>query len=447
MKPGAIRFAIVLGIVSLMSILFTQVLWIQKSLEVQQKAIEIQDNRQVLNQKHFIEQVHIALRNVLQQISKDHSDHSDLYGAVKQVSANYFIVDINEELHPFYLENLLKRELYAQNISTDFQYGIYDCFTDSIAYGDLITFTPEATFESKGRTRTGFELENLKWTNDGHYFTVHFPFVGDDLSKIESETLSRRWYMLFFLGLPLMFFGYSIFVILRQKRIAEVKNDFINNMTHELKTPISTIGLSSEMLLRGTVKEIEAVQKYASIIHKENLRLQNLVEKVLNIAKMDMEKIEISISTLSMHEILEEICETILFIHENDDVVFNFDLQAQNDRIKGDAIHITNIVNNLIDNAMKYSKDAPFVTLRSFNENNQFCIEISDQGVGIKKEDIKLIFDKFYRVSTGNLHNVKGFGLGLYYVQIIVNAHRGKIDIRSSFGKGTTVKVCFPLTK
>lgn len=445
MKPGAIRFVIVLGIVSMLSILVTQVIWIQKSLDLQEKAIAIQDKRQILNQEHFIEQVHIALRNVLQQISNDHSDHSDLYGAVKQVSSNYFIVDINEELHPFYLESLLKRELYAQNISTDFQYGIYDCFTDSIAYGDLITFTPEATFESKGRTRTGFELENIKWTNDGHYFTVHFPFVEDDLTKIESESFSSRWYMLFLVALPLVFFGYSISVIIRQKRIAEVKNDFINNMTHELKTPISTIGLSSEMLLRGTVKDFEGVTRYAGIIHKENLRLQNLVEKVLNIAKMDIDKIELSVTEIQMHEMLDEVCETILFIHEQDNVVFDYKLEAEHDVLKGDYIHLTNIVNNLIDNAMKYSEDVPIVTLRTFNENNYFCIEISDHGIGIKKEELKLIFDKFYRVSTGNLHNVKGFGLGLYYVFIIIEAHHGKIDVRSSIGKGTTFKISLPL--
>ena len=445
MKPRSVRFVVILGLFSMMSFLFTQVLWIQKTVDLQRKAKEIQDKREKLNLKHFTEQVQISLRNVLMQISKDHSDESDLYGAVRQVSTNYYIVDINEELHPYYLENLLKREFYAQNVQTDFQYGIYDCFTDSIAYGDLITFTPGESFESKGRTRTGFSLENMHWSRDGHYFTVHFPYVEDDLVKLDAPEFTYKWYMVFIIALPLVFFGYSVSMILRQKRIAEVKNDFINNMTHELKTPISTIGLSSEMLLRGSIKDEEGVQRYANIIYKENNRLQNLVERVLNIAKLDKDKIQLTLTEIDMHELLEELQETFQFAYENVDAVFMGQLEAQNYMIKGDMIHISNIMNNLFENAIKYSKGAPVVTVRTYNEFNSFCVEITDQGIGMRKEDLPMIFDKFYRVSTGNVHDVKGFGLGLYYVKIVVEAHGGDIEVRSTFGKGTTFLIRLPI--
>ena len=445
MKPRSVRFVVILGLFSMLSFLFTQVLWIQKTVDLQRKAKEIQDKREKLNLKHFTEQVQISLRNVLMQISKDHSDESDLYGAVRQVSTNYYIVDINEELHPYYLENLLKREFYAQNVQTDFQYGIYDCFTDSIAYGDLITFTPGESFESKGRTRTGFSLENMHWSRDGHYFTVHFPYVEDDLVKLDTPEFTYKWYMVFIIALPLVFFGYSVSMILRQKRIAEVKNDFINNMTHELKTPISTIGLSSEMLLRGSIKDEEGVQRYANIIYKENNRLQNLVERVLNIAKLDKDKIQLTLTEIDMHELLEELQETFQFAYENMDAVFMGQLEAQNYMIKGDMIHISNIMNNLFENAIKYSKGAPVVTVRTYNEFNSLCVEITDQGIGMRKEDLPMIFDKFYRVSTGNVHDVKGFGLGLYYVKIVVEAHGGDIDVRSTFGKGTTFLIRLPI--
>lgn len=445
MKPRSIRFVIILGLFSMLSFLFTQVLWMQKTVDLQRKAKEIQDKRESLNLKHFTERVHISLRNVLLQISEDHSDESDLYGAVRQVSTNYYIVDINEELHPFYLENLLKREFYAQNIQTDFQYGIYDCFTDSIAYGDLISFTPGESFESKGRERTGFQLENMYWSKDGHYFTVHFPYVEDDLVKLDAPEFTYKWYMVFIIALPLVFFGYSVSLILRQKRIAEVKNDFINNMTHELKTPISTIGLSSEMLLRGTVTEQEGIQRYANIIYKENKRLQNLVERVLKIAKLDKDKLELTVSEIDMHELFEEMQETFHYAYENVDAVFKTQLEAQDYVIKGDMIHITNIMNNLFENAIKYSENSPVITLRTYNEFNKFCVEITDQGIGIRKEDLPMIFDKFYRVSTGNVHNVKGFGLGLYYVKIVVEAHEGDIDVHSTYGKGTTFIIRLPL--
>ncbi len=445
MNPKAIRLVIILGLVAMLSVLFTQVVWIQKTIDLQNKAKAIQEKRQSLNQKHFTEQVNIALRNVLQQISIDHSDESDLYGAVRQVSMNYFIVDINEELHPFYLETLLKREFYGQNIQTDFRYGIYDCFTDSIAYGDLIEFTLGQSFSSKGGEREGFKLQDIHWANDGHYFTVHFPYIDDELNKVTGQEFTWKWYMLFVVALPLVFFSYAVSVILKQKRIAEVKNDFINNMTHELKTPISTIGLSSEMLLRGSVKDQEGVLRYANIIYKENKRLENLVERVLKIAKLDKDKVELTISEIDMHELLEEMQETFQFVHESEDGVFEAELNAQNHFIMGDMMHISNIMNNLFENAVKYSAGPPVVKVKTFNEFDYLCVEISDEGIGMKKEDLPLIFDKFYRVSTGNVHDVKGFGLGLYYVKIVVEAHDGLIEVRSTLDKGTTFKISLPL--
>jgi len=436
---------IVLGVISLASILMIQGIWINKTITVQQTDIAIQEKEDSLDHKHFAEQVHIALRNVLEKISTVQSDSSELYGAVKQVSDNYFSVDINEELHPYYLETLLKREFYSQNVHRDFQYGIYDCFTDSIVFGNLIKFDKTSLYAPASDTLAGITSEKLSWKKDGHYFTVYFPGIQNKHKHFEDGGISPWWYMAMIVIFVLLFFGFAIAVIIRQKRLSEVKNDFINNMTHELKTPISTIGLSSEMLLRGDFsEEPEKIKKYAGVIFKENKRLQNQVERVLNVAKMDKDKLVLSKEQLDVHEIIEEAKDNFEFNQLTHGGKIELVLDATNFTVNADPVHIANVIYNLLDNAVKYCQTEPDIVVRSWNEKKGLIIEIGDNGIGIKRDDLKQIFEKFYRVPTGNLHNVKGFGLGLYYVKLIIEEHNGTIDVKSNFGKGTTFRIYLP---
>jgi two-component system phosphate regulon sensor histidine kinase PhoR len=234
--------------------------------------------------------------------------------------------------------------------------------------------------------------------------------------------------------------------MIRQKRLSEIKNDFINNMTHELKTPISTIALSSEMILKGDfTADREKFYRYVGIIHKENKRLEDQVERVLNVAKLDQEKIILKKTALNMHELLEEAKENFTLNQLGNGVAINLKLDAVEPIIYADSVHITNVIYNLLDNAIKYCEMDPKITINTDNKNSGFLIEISDNGIGIKKEDIKMIFDKFYRVPTGNLHNVKGFGLGLFYVKLIVEEHFGKIEVKSKIGEGTTFTIWLPM--
>jgi len=440
-----INAVVVLGIISLASILVVQMVWMRKTIAIQQTNIAIQEKEDSLNLKQFSEQAHIALRNVLEEISTSKSDSSDLYGAVKQIRTNYFVVDINEELHPFYLETLLKRQFYEQSLNQDFQYGIYDCFSDSIVFGNLIKFSKTTGYAPASDTVVGITSAKLPWKTDGHYFTVIFPQVMARTISEPAELISPWVYVTIIVVLVMIFFGYTITVILRQKRLSEVKTDFINNMTHELKTPISTIGLSSEMLMRSDFSnDPEKLQRYASIIYKENKRLEHQVERVLNVAQLDKEELTLKKEAVDVHELLIEAKENFDINQLDQGGSIQLDLQAETSAVNADPVHITNVVYNLLDNAVKYCDTKPQIKVKTTNDKKGIVLEISDNGIGIKREDLKMIFDKFFRVPTGNLHNVKGFGLGLYYVKLIIESHGGKIEVKSKPGEGTIFTVSLP---
>ena len=446
MNRKTINSVIIIGLISLMSILFVQYYWIKKTVAAQEKDVAIQQKEDSLNMKQFSEEVHISLRNVLQSISTRYSDRSDLFGAVRQVKPNYFSVDIHEELNPFYLETLLIREFYEHNIHQDFQYGIYDCFSDSIVFGNLIHFSKDTLFAQVTDSTKEIKIPKLKLNNSGHYFTVYFPNLITKSINPE-DALGSPWIlMLIVVSVVILFFAFAINIIVKQKRLSEIKNDFINNMTHELKTPIATIALSSDMLMRGDFsKDAEKLKRYASIIYKENKRLENQVERVLNVAKLDKDTLNLKKELFDMHDLIEEAKENFEFNQAEHGGQISLDLEAENFNIQADPVHISNVVFNLLDNAIKYCEVEPIILIKTKNERNGFVCEITDNGIGIKREDSKLIFDKFYRVPTGNLHNVKGFGLGLYYVKIIIEQHGGNIQVKSSFGKGTTFIIWLPI--
>lgn len=443
MKNKSISTVIILGALSMLSILIIQLLWVGRTIETQKVSIAIQEKEDSLNLKEFQDHVHSSLMNVLATIQKKDGDNSDMYGAVRQISNNHFTVDFNEELQPFYLETLLKKEFYIQNIHRDFYYGIYDCFTDSIVLSNRVRYKKDSIYVTDVVSTDEITPEKLNLTKDGHYFTVYFPNL--ELGEIEPQNDYSPWiYLTLMLIVIAIFFAFSVTVIMRQYRLAEVKTDFINNMTHELKTPISTISLSAEMMMRLPEISAEQVLKYAGIIYKENKRLEHQVERVLNVAKLDKDQVVLNKDRFDINELLDEVKENFELHHFEKGGIINFELNASNHIIQADAVHLTNVIYNLLENAVKYCESVPNITIQTRNDKQGIWIEIEDNGIGIKKENLSLIFDKFYRVPTGNLHNVKGFGLGLYYVKLIVDAHGGKVNVKSTPGKGTTFSLFFP---
>ena len=444
MKRFRINAVIILGVLSLSSILLVQLLWVRKTIEIQSTSTAIQQKSDSLNLKEFSEQTNLALRNVLNVISSAIEDSSDQYGAIKQLNINQFKVDIIQELDPYYLETLLKKALYNQNIHEDFTFGIYDCFTNQLTFSKLYKFTDDSLYTLVNNNIIGLDSARLKLKNDGHYFTVFFPNVQNKLPQ-NTVFLSPWIYISTIVFLVLIFFGFSLATIIKQKRLSEVITDFINNMTHELKTPIATISLSSEMIMRlETDDDLEKAKKYAGIIFKENKRLETQVERVLNISTLDTENTTLNKKSLDFHELLVEVKDTFDFNQLANGGKILIENNASIFTIQADPIHITNVVYNLLDNAVKYCITKPFISITTKNERNYLVIEIKDNGIGIRKEDLKMIFDKFYRVSTGNIHDIKGFGLGLFYVKLIINEHSGSIDVKSKLGEGSTFTIKLP---
>ena len=444
MKRFRINAVIILGVLSLSSILLVQLLWVRKTIEIQSTSTAIQQKSDSLNLKEFSEQTNLALRNVLNVISNAIEDSSEHYGAIKQLNINQFKVDIIQELDPYYLETLLKKALYNQNIHEDFTFGIYDCFTNQLTFSKLYKFTDDSLYTLVNNNIIGLDSARLKLKNDGHYFTVFFPNVQNKLPQ-NTVFLSPWIYISTIVFLVLIFFGFSLATIIKQKRLSEVITDFINNMTHELKTPIATISLSSEMIMRlETDDDLEKAKKYAGIIFKENKRLETQVERVLNISTLDTENTTLNKKSLDFHELLVEVKDTFDFNQLANGGKILIENNASVFTIQADPIHITNVVYNLLDNAVKYCTTKPFISITTKNERNYLVIEIKDNGIGIRKEDLKMIFDKFYRVSTGNIHDIKGFGLGLFYVKLIINEHNGSIDVRSKVGEGSTFIIKLP---
>jgi two-component system phosphate regulon sensor histidine kinase PhoR len=234
-------------------------------------------------------------------------------------------------------------------------------------------------------------------------------------------------------------------IIFRQKKLSEMKTDFVNNMTHELKTPISSISLASQMLKDKTVMKNEQMFDHISqVIEDESKRLGFQVERVLQMAVLERGKVRMKVKELYINDLIKKVVNSFdLKVKDRNGIIISR-LKAKDDVIEGDEVHITNLIFNLLDNALKYTEDTPKLEITTENVNNGIEISVTDNGIGISRESQKHIFDQFYRVHTGNIHNVKGFGIGLSYVKCVVDEHQGKIRIKSDVGKGTTFYIYLP---
>ncbi len=348
---------------------------------------------------------------------------------------------IKEKINFVALRDLIAKALMDNNVFLNFEYAVKT--------GATYDYIPEDYLQN---------AENKK-----RYAKVLFPSEVSDISPKQSLLIvyfnsPNEFYSqdilkfivpaIILILILILCSAFTVYILFRQKKISKIKNDFINNMTHEFKTPISTISLASQMLKDQTLKTTpENINRYSTMISDESTRLSFQVEKILQMAVFDEVDMKLKLKTLQLNDIIEkqvpnfriniEKCNGAIFTH----------LAADLREIQADEVHISNIIANLLDNALKYSKEIPEITITTKNKNGSILLSIADNGIGIAKEDQKMIFERFYRVHTGNVHNIKGFGLGLSYVKKVIEAHKGTIEVESVLNKGSKFTITMPAKK
>ena len=422
MQPITFRIVILLATFSVLGLVGSQVFWTLKAVE--------------LNTERFDRQVESSLLSVGRALLGNASlDDSRLQQPVIKVRPDYWVVMVNDVIDANVLEHLLRQALIQRQITSNFEYAIYDCESKQLRYGDMVQLS---SLEHNDRVET---VRWPKWDQSAHYFGVYFPNRDDAvLAGLQSWILSSVGVVF-----VVFFFSFTVLTLVRQRRLSQIQRDFINNLAHEFKTPISTISLSAQGLTNfsGSLSE-ERVTKYAGVIRSEAGRLTEQVEKILNVAKTDEGALQLDKTTFSLSQLISQVCGQFAIPDNKQPTTILFHLPEQDVCIEADKLHITNVLYNLLDNAVKYGDAHNEIELTLTSSKQSVQLTIRDMGVGIPASERNKVFKKFFRVNTGNVVQARGFGLGLYYVRTIIDAHQGRIEVCKESGWSTTIKIVFP---
>lgn len=394
MKSRHFRLLALLGILSILSVAILQFFWFRQAFNTRKKEFELR--------------VFESLREVAEEIFAYNGQTNQDYYPIEQLSENYFVVMINDRIELRLLDELLKREFQERYIHSPYTYTIYDCASDRLVYGR------ESTSEAD-------ELALPRWDKDQYYFGVYFPEMKRSLISGMEE-----WFLLSaILLLVLVFFGFSLFVIFRQKRLAEVQKDFVNNLTHELKTPLSSIKLTSEALIKKPGMDDKSLQ-YLEIIGHEAQKLQRQIENILEQAKGEKGGFELRREKVEFGKFINAILYRFN-LSNSKKVQFETEFDSEQSHILIDPLHMEHVFHNLLDNVAKYGTEKPKLKIKTRKLGNRLIITWKDDGAGIPKKYRKRIFSPFFRIIEKDTDDKKGFGLGLHYVKNVINAHKGKI--------------------
>jgi len=341
-----------------------------------------------------------------------------------------------EKLSGGQIEAILSEKLVERGVKMPFEYAVYEEGKQPIFHSEQFN-----EFEDCRYFRTSLFPGSVY--NQRTFVSVYFPAEGLNLRKSMGIMGGSSLLITLFI---ITMFSLALYIIFKQKRLSELKNDFVNNMTHELKTPISTISLASQMLNDRSIPDAQKnLGQISRIIQAESKQLGYQVERVLQMAIFDHGQLKLKSEEVDIHDLIENVAQNFLLQMDKRGGKLEFLPEAEQAEVKGDPMHLTNVISNLLENAMKYTGRTPEITISTSNEEGMVILSVADNGIGISKEDQKRIFDKFYRVPTGNVHNVKGFGLGLSYVKLIVEQHGGKIHLKSEPNKGSHFNIHLPL--
>ncbi|MFY7757125.1 MAG: sensor histidine kinase [Flavobacterium stagni] len=402
--------------IATLGILVAQLLWTNQAFN--------------LEEKKFTQKTHIALLEVVKKLYEGKGSELPSNNPVEKVANDYYIVNVENDFQPDILEFYLKSEFAKMNITTDFEYAMYNCQSDEMVYGNYVSFTD--------RKPTSHTVYFPKHKNLVYYFAVRFP---NETTYLLSSL--RFWFILSFaLMIVLFVYVYSIYTIIQQKKYSELQRDFINNMTHEFKTPLSSILLASSYLNKqDAIRDNKKLHDYTEIIINQSKKLNHHIEKVLNIAKSDESPLALQPEKLQLLPLLEEAADSIRL--KNDQLVVS--INANRDyTIEADRFHFSNIIYNLIDNSVKYCDITPNIQITVNEDRNGLRLDFSDNGIGVAPKNLNLIFDKFYRVADKKSNEVNGFGLGLFYVKKICTQHQWKISAQNNKEQGLTISIQIP---
>lgn len=471
MNKNVIWAIIIVMTIALLGIAVTQYIWIKAQVDLDEKnfgnqVISAMNSVKTLLQEdtespEFVTSFYTKkkkslfglendkLSKLLSPKSANFSLHSmELASMMRDLYAS----DLLESINKANLDRYIDEELKDRGIDLTYDYGVY-----SNKQGGFLIRNGIFAVQVGDNERS--DIKENEGLNDTPYKVQLFNDEEGSPGYLKIFFSAKRSYLwikvipsllssLLFTGLVLLCFAYTIFIIFRQKKVSSMKTDFINNMTHEFKTPIATISLATDSITNSAVINNEdRIRRFATIIKQENKRMLNQVEKVLQMAKMDKEDFDLKLTQVNINDVVTQAAENTRLKVIKREGTLTAHLEAKNPSIEADLTHISNIVHNLLDNAEKYSAEKPIINITTRNNKEGVLVEVKDNGIGMKKENVKHIFDKFYRVHTGNRHDVKGFGLGLSYVKALITAHKGTIKVTSEMGKGSVFTIFLPFSQ
>lgn len=419
MKFNRLNLIILIGLFAIVGVIVMQLLMLNKAFNFERN--------------EYREKIYFALQDVVTRIYKDNETTLPISNQVKKVADDYYLVNVNDVFDSKILAYYLKTEFKKVRLELDFEYAIYDCATDEMVYGNYASF---------GNQTAGFNTDYFKKKDDlTYYFGIRFP----DLKYSYISSLQTYWIYSLILIFVLLIYVYSILRLLQQKKYNDLQKDFINNMTHEFKTPLSSILIASKFVQNHQMIQTEQkLSKYIQIIIHQSNKLNEHIERILTASKSESSWIILDKKQVSLLKMFELIVENVHLKHKNQPEV-SIDI-ASKTTLYCDEFHTYNMFFNLVDNAIKYSEPNAKVKIFATEQEN-LLISIQDNGVGIASKDFKHVFDKFYRVPRPDNKEVQGFGIGLFYVKKIIGLHHWNINLKNLDPQGLEVLIEIPKNK
>jgi len=413
-----IRRVLILGAIGIIGILAIQAYLLNENYRLQLR--------------EWDQEVRVALLSVARQLAEFNGTDLPRTNLVRRVTPRYYVVNINDEIDANVLELYLFQELDGLSVQQDFEYAIYDCSNNAMVYGDYCSI-------EEGRLLKNGVEDLPRYKDLTYYFGVRFP----DRNVLWYGNNNLLYLLGGILALATFLFSYCVYIIIRQQRLAAMQRDFISNITHEFKTPLTSIKIAAQAFKdHPTIKADDRMRRYAEIITNQGDHLHDQVMRVLGLSKMERGESILDIQDVDLVSLTQSAIDQSVLDADKENI--HTILNVDECDVKGDPFHIKSIFSNLIDNAIKYNNHPMEINISLSSSDHYYIWKIEDNGIGMTKEQVDMCLEKYYRASNDDKHNVKGFGLGLYYVSQIVAAHQWTLSIDSEVQKGTTISLKIP---